>query len=40
MPQVEIIIGFAQFTAGEFTQNAMRSGDTDFAYLEVNLLVF
>ncbi len=33
-PKDEIILGYAYFKAGEFTENRVRSGDTDFAYLE------
>lgn len=38
--KLELIAGYAHFTAGEFTRNAIRPGDTDFAYLELNLTVF
>lgn len=38
--QVETIIGYAHFTPGDFTRNTIRPGDTDFAYLELNLIVF
>ena len=36
----EAILGYAHFTAGSFTRNAIRPNDTDFAYLELNLLLF
>jgi hypothetical protein len=36
----EAILGYAHFTAGEFTRNAVRPGDTDFAYLELNIALF
>ncbi len=38
--QVETIIGYAHFIPGDFTRHAIRPGDTDFAYLEVNWFVF
>jgi hypothetical protein len=38
--KLELIAGYAHFTAGDFTQNAVRPGDTDFAYLEVNVAFF
>jgi hypothetical protein len=37
---LEAILGYAHFTAGDFTRNAIRPGDNDFAYLEVNLALF
>jgi hypothetical protein len=37
---LETIVGYAHFTAGEFTRNTLRPDDTDFAYLEVNWRVF
>jgi hypothetical protein len=39
-PDLETIVGYAHFTAGEFTRNTLRPDDTDFAYLEVNWRVF
>jgi len=36
----EAILGYAHFTAGDFTRNAVRPGDTDFAYLELNIALF
>jgi len=36
----EAILGYAHFTPGDFTRNAVRPGDTDFAYLEFNLALF
>jgi hypothetical protein len=38
--KVELIAGYAHFVAGDFTSNAVRPDDTDFAYLEFNLTVF
>jgi hypothetical protein len=38
--RLELIAGYAHFTPGSFTQNAVRTGDTDFAYLEFNLTFF
>lgn len=38
--QIETILGYAHFVPGDFTRNAIRPGDTDFAYLEVNLVAF
>jgi hypothetical protein len=38
--KIEAILGYAHFTAGEFTRNAVRPGDTDFAYLELNIALF
>jgi Alginate export len=38
--KLEAILGYAHFTAGSFTQNAIRPGDTDFAYLEINVSLF
>lgn len=34
--KTEIILGYAYFKDGSFIQNRVRSGDTDFAYLEVS----
>jgi hypothetical protein len=39
-PRVEAILGYAQFIPGDFTKNTVRSGDTDFAYLEVSVKAF
>jgi hypothetical protein len=36
----ESILGYAHFRPGSFTEKAIRSDDTDFAYLELNLLLF
>ena len=36
----EATLGYAHFTAGEFTRNTVRPGDTDFAYLELNIALF
>lgn len=38
--RLEVILGYAHFIAGDFTRNTLRSDDTDFAYLELNLRVF
>jgi hypothetical protein len=38
--KLEAIIGYAHFTAGDFIRNTVRPGDTDFAYLEINLALF
>ena len=38
--KLEAILGYAHFTPGDFTRNAVRPGDTDFAYLEFNLALF
>jgi hypothetical protein len=38
--KLEAIIGYAYFTPGDFTRNAVRPGDTNFAYLEFNLALF
>ncbi len=38
--RLELIAGYAFFTAGEFTERAIRPGDTDFAYIELNLTLF
>jgi hypothetical protein len=38
--KLEAIIGYAHFTAGDFIRNTVRPGDTDFAYLELNLALF
>jgi hypothetical protein len=39
-PNLEAIAGYAHFTAGEFTRNTLRPDNTDFAYLELNVLAF
>ncbi|HRH98884.1 MAG TPA: alginate export family protein, partial [Prosthecobacter sp.] len=33
-PKTEFTLGYAYFKAGDFIQNRVRSGDTDFAYFE------
>lgn len=33
-------MGYAHFTAGDFTRQTVRADDTDFAYLELNLTLF
>jgi len=38
--KVEATLGYAHFTPGDFTQNAIRRGDTDFAYLEISINAF
>jgi hypothetical protein len=38
--KLEAILGYAHFTPGNFTRDAVRPGDTDFAYLEFNLALF
>jgi hypothetical protein len=38
--KLEAIVGYAHFTPGDFTSNAVRPEDTDFAYLELNLALF
>jgi hypothetical protein len=38
--KLELNLGYAHFTAGDFTQNAVRPGDSDFAYVEFNLALF
>jgi hypothetical protein len=39
-PKVEAILGYAHFTAGDFTRNQGRPQDTDFAYLEISIKAF
>lgn len=39
-PKVEAILGYAHFTAGDFTRGQGRPQDTDFAYLEISLKAF
>jgi hypothetical protein len=36
MMVLEIIVGYAYFKEGDFIQNRVRSGDTDFAYFELS----
>ncbi len=38
--RLEAVMGYAHFTAGDFTRQAVRADDTDFAYLELNLTLF
>jgi hypothetical protein len=38
--QLEMVLGYSYFRPGDFVRNAIRPGDTDFVYLEVNLSVF
>jgi hypothetical protein len=38
--QLEVIAGYAHFVAGDFTRTAIRPDQTDFGYLELNLLAF
>lgn len=38
--QAEVTVGYARFVAGEWTRRLVRSGDTDFAYLELLLKPF
>jgi hypothetical protein len=38
--RMEVILGYAHFSPGEFTRNVIRDEDTDFAYLEVSLTAF
>jgi len=38
--KLETIVGYAHFVPGDFTRNVIRPGDTNFAYLEVNLNLF
>jgi Alginate export len=39
-PKLEVILGYSHFSNGSFTESQVRSGDTDFAYLELNWRVF
>jgi len=39
-PKMEAILGYAHFTAGDFTSNRGRPQDTDFAYLEISVKAF
>jgi hypothetical protein len=39
-PKIEAVLGYAHFIPGDFTKNTVRSGDTDFAYLEINVRAF
>ena len=38
--QFEAILGYAHFQPGDFTNAVLRPEDTDFAYLELNLVAF
>jgi hypothetical protein len=38
--KLEAILGYAYFRPGDFTNNLVRPGDTDFAYLEFDLIAF
>jgi hypothetical protein len=38
--QLELIAGYAHFVAGDFTRTSIRPDQTDFGYLELNLLAF
>jgi Alginate export len=38
--KVELIPGYAYFAPGDFTENAIRPGDNNFAYLELNVIFF
>ena len=38
--KLEAILGYAHFTPGDFIRNSVRPGNTDFAYLEFNLVLF
>lgn len=37
---MEVILGYAHFTPGDYVRNVIRPGDTDFAYIEINLNAF
>ena len=37
---LELIAGYAHFTAGDFTRNTIRPDDTEFGYLELNVKAF
>ncbi len=39
-PQAELTFGYAHFVAGEWTRRQVRAGDTDFAYLELQVKAF
>ncbi len=39
-PKLEAILGYAHFIPGTFVEAQVRPGDTDFAYLEVNVNAF
>jgi Alginate export len=39
-PKTEITIGYAHFLPGDFTENKVRPGDTDFLYLELGRRFF
>jgi hypothetical protein len=38
--KLETTLGYARFLPGGFTERQIRSGDTDFAYLEVSVNAF
>lgn len=38
--RAELTLGYAHFVAGEWTQRVIRPGDTDFAYLQLQLQAF
>jgi hypothetical protein len=38
--KIETILGYAHFTPGGFIESLVRPGDTDFAYLEINVNAF
>lgn len=38
--KTELILGYAHFTAGGFTESTVRSGDTDFGYIEFSRRFF
>lgn len=38
--QLEMVFGYAYFRPGDFVRNTVRPGDTNFAYMELNLCVF
>jgi hypothetical protein len=39
-PKIEATLGYAHFIPGDFTKSAVRSDDTDFAYLEISVRAF
>ncbi len=39
-PKLEAILGYAHFAPGAFVETQVRPGDTDFAYLEINVNAF
>ncbi len=38
--KIEAVLGYAHFMPGSFIKNTLRSGDTDFAYLEISVNAF